>query len=131
MKRKLCCKCKRKRKIMFFAAKGSGLQSQCRGCQQRYRRAHYLANKDKIQAQVKARKAESRAFVRKAKDVPCTDCGKRYPYWVMDFDHRDVKNFTIGTHTTNKGIVTLKKEIALCDVVCANCHRIRTQAGVV
>src|SRR5207245_2408021 len=27
------------------------------------------------------------AFIRAAKNVPCTDCGVKYPYYVMDFDH--------------------------------------------
>lgn len=55
------------------------------------------------------------------------DCGQTFPMCVMDFDHRDpsLKCFGIGQY--KEGSVTkLLAEIAKCDVVCANCHRIRT-----
>lgn len=68
-----------------------------------------------------------RQYLREAKNKPCVDCKVWYPYWVMDFDHRNPteKKFTIGV--SNKSLKALKEEIAKCDVVCANCHRQRTQ----
>jgi hypothetical protein len=44
----------------------------------------------------------------------------------MDFDHRPgtVKLFHIGKNTHSEDAVLA--EIAKCDVVCANCHRVRT-----
>lgn len=64
------------------------------------------------------------------------DCGGRFPAVCMDFDHRpgEKKLFTVaamvGQHQTSKRVLA---EIAKCDVVCSNCHRIRTatrhQAG--
>lgn len=70
-------------------------------------------------------------IVSDAKDKPCCDCGHRFPRYVMDLDHvRGVKKFNISCVSSmclRKGIVEmLKKEIAKCDVVCANCHRVRT-----
>ena len=58
---------------------------------------------------------------------PCLDCKISYPYYVMDFDHRDpsTKSGQISTHRT-KGMKWVKAEIEKCDLVCANCHRIRT-----
>jgi len=49
----------------------------------------------------------------------------------MDHDHRDgeIKLFNISDLISRKLRVsteTLKKELAKCDVVCANCHRERT-----
>jgi len=65
-----------------------------------------------------------------AKNVPCADCGNRYPYYVMDFDHRpgEKKCFNLANVAgqTRISMARLKAEIAKCDVVCANCHRIRT-----
>lgn len=58
---------------------------------------------------------------------PCADCGKRYPYWVMQFDHLGDKEFTISNcrkHQVN--MERLEQEIAKCDIVCANCHAERT-----
>ena len=60
---------------------------------------------------------------------PCADCGRRFPYYVMQFDHLPEydKSFTISEAKTNVvPLEKLKEEIAKCDVVCANCHAIRT-----
>lgn len=57
---------------------------------------------------------------------PCSDCGREFPYYIMEFDHaRGVKSFNIG-RTPHVGMKRLRAEIAKCDVVCANCHNIRT-----
>jgi len=60
----------------------------------------------------------------------CSDCGLsgvQYPE-VLDFDHiNDNKEFNISEfrrHTS--GFNKVKKEIKKCEIVCANCHRIRT-----
>lgn len=62
------------------------------------------------------------------KNRPCQDCGRTYPPYVMDFDHRDIeiKNFTISPCVGSLAIKKLRNEIEKCDVVCSNCHRIRT-----
>lgn len=73
--------------------------------------------------------AMRRELARRAKDVPCADCGQRYPYYVMDFDHvRGEKKFCIGVAvgTNIAGINQFLDEIAKCEVVCSNCHRTRT-----
>jgi hypothetical protein len=71
-----------------------------------------------------------RDTIRKAKDQPCADCGLRYPYYLMDFDHRDrrKKRFNIGRDALSKvsTVDALRVEVEKCDVVCANCHRVRT-----
>jgi len=69
---------------------------------------------------------EHREVIRKAKDVPCMDCGGKFPSVCMDFDHvRGKKSFTIAGVMHYK-LERLLAEIAKCDVVCANCHRLRT-----
>lgn len=84
-------------------------------------------NPEKNRAAVKRNQKKNIAFVRKAKDKPCTDCGIKYPYYVMQFDHLRDKLFGLGTgEARSKGISSLKKEIAKCEVVCANCHFERT-----
>lgn len=67
-------------------------------------------------------------FIRALKDNPCTDCGLKYPYYVMEFDHTsDDKIINVG-QIASRGwsIARLEAEIAKCDLVCANCHRERT-----
>lgn len=67
-------------------------------------------------------------FVQEIKANPCTDCGGSFPYYVMDFDHKENKKFKISGFGS-RGLETVKKEIAKCDLVCANCHRQRTHEG--
>jgi len=60
----------------------------------------------------------------------CIDCGECDPI-VLEFDHRDPaqKEFAISRlRTIPVSFARLKKEIAKCDVRCANCHRRKTIA---
>lgn len=55
------------------------------------------------------------------------DCGNEYPYYVMDFDHvRGTKKFGINGTSDSHGIKAILEEVEKCDIVCSNCHRIRT-----
>lgn len=56
------------------------------------------------------------------------DCGKSYPWYVMDFDHRDPSKKVdgIARMVLNCSRDKLIKELKKCDLVCANCHRVRT-----
>ena len=95
-----------------------------------YQREHYLKNKETYmkRAAINKRKQriELRAIVSDAKNVPCADCGKRYPSYVMQFDHIGKKNFNIAQAVNGISKKTLMEEIKLCEVVCANCHSERT-----
>jgi hypothetical protein len=71
----------------------------------------------------------AKRIVREAKNQPCADCGIQYPYYVMDLDHRPGSGKLANmTRLVNRGRSkeVLEAEIAKCDVVCANCHRMRT-----
>lgn len=96
----------------------------------RYKEARtrwYRNNKDKHLANAKARKIQKREYIRQVKNVPCMDCGKKYPYYVMEFDHRKGElKFKDVASMVVEGFDRIKIEIAKCDVVCANCHRVRT-----
>lgn len=63
--------------------------------------------------------------IRGLKEIPCADCKKRYPHYVMDFDHRGDKTFKVSDRKSKEErLVEAKK----CDVVCSNCHRERTHS---
>lgn len=89
-------------------------------------RRWYEKNKHVYIERNRTRTSEKRAYVQQKKDVPCADCGGRYPYYVMDFHHedRDAKTHNVSSLITY-GWERLKKEIEMCCVLCANCHRIR------
>jgi hypothetical protein len=58
---------------------------------------------------------------------PCMDCGNQFPPYVMDFDHRDptLKKNNVA-YMAHSSLDRIMEEIEKCDLVCANCHRIRT-----
>lgn len=59
--------------------------------------------------------------------TPCMDCKKQYPYYVMDFDHvRGVKQKNVSELISTLSKKKIDLEIAKCEIVCSNCHRIRT-----
>lgn len=78
-------------------------------------------------AHAKQRHQEFGGWLNEIKSQPCTDCGGTFPAICMDFDHRDpaTKSFVIS-HSGTRRRRAMLAEIAKCDVVCANCHRIRT-----
>jgi hypothetical protein len=63
------------------------------------------------------------------------DCGEKFLPFVMHFDHRDPKTKIHSISQMHScSLDTIKNEIAKCDIVCANCHAVRTynqmQAGI-
>lgn len=127
---KACSKCKLDKPITEFNFKQRAIgqrHSYCRDCGKELTRSHYKRKKrDYLDRNLRAY-AERRRMVVEAKLRPCADCGIQYPYYVMDFDHRDgaLKEFALNSvHRITKR--SILREIAKCDVVCANCHRERT-----
>lgn len=79
-------------------------------------------------AKSKRRQAMIRAWVHNYKESrPCVDCGDYYPYYVMDFDHLGNKVAEVSRIMRRNNITNIKAEIEKCELVCSNCHRIRTQ----
>lgn len=130
---KRCTRCGQDQPTEEFAIrKGKkSRQSWCRTCKNAYDRDWYQRNKEKHKHEVaKRRKREIQRLRRLVADVkrqPCADCSQQFPPCVMDLDHvRGTKVEAIGRLTVSGGEPTLRAELAKCDVVCANCHRIRT-----
>lgn len=101
---------------------------QCRACYAAYHREVYHRDGGKQAARNKRFKQKQTAFVDALKGKPCADCGGVFPPYVMDFDHLDAttKLFSVSNMRYRGGRKRLLEEIAKCDLVCANCHRVRT-----
>lgn len=106
------------------------LRAYCRPCYQQVYHQCYLKNKDAVIQRANVTHAAIRALIRASKEVPCSDCGRTFPYYQMEFDHRDgeKKCFNIADvmGPCRVGKKRLLAEMAKCDVVCVYCHRERT-----
>jgi len=92
----------------------------------RARDAWYARSGGEIRAKQRAVFAKKAARLAQAKSHPCTDCGRVYPSYVMDFDHvRGEKIGEVGQMIHRRWEI-IEAEIAKCDLVCSNCHRMRT-----
>lgn len=128
---KQCSRCKLDLPLTEFGKKGSFRQSKCKKCQREYAKAHYKANRDKYIHKARTRNIavieENFALVLELKKVGCADCGITNPV-VLQFDH------VTGTKVTNVSNMVARgwsadkilEEVKKCEVVCANCHLIRT-----
>jgi hypothetical protein len=90
------------------------------------RRAYVAANPEKIREERRIRVVKNRKYIQSQKDVPCMDCGIKYPFYVMQFDHVRGKKMFALSNGVRKSREVIDEEIAKCDVVCANCHMERT-----
>jgi hypothetical protein len=132
---KTCTKCRatRSEKDFAFRNKALGKRHQiCKFCNNTGGKEHYARYKDYYKEKAKLRDVTMRVELRKQllnylSKQACADCSESDPV-VLEFDHvRKNKNKTISALITRKSSWNMiLKEIAKCDVVCANCHRRRT-----
>ncbi len=99
----------------------------CKPCKRAYGRQHYLDNKEAYVA--KASKNKLRAKLKSYQMLneylashPCVDCGESDPV-VLEFDHVGAKEADVAYLIQRRSWERVMKEIANCEVRCANCHR--------
>ena len=90
-----------------------------------YERRYYAEHKDEWKERQKRRRPQVRAVRDALKSGPCTDCGGTFPPECMDWDH--LPGQPKVNHTNRLEGAALLAEIAKCELVCANCHRIRSK----
>jgi hypothetical protein len=61
------------------------------------------------------------------KGNPCLDCGTPFPPEAMDFDHLQGEKVVRVSAMTTWSWTRVLIELSKCELVCANCHRTRTQ----
>lgn len=108
----------------------------CRSCQAAYQRRWYAMNREVVKERSRRsgqlKYAEAKELIRSLKDRPCADCGLRFPPEAMDFDHVRGKKVQMISRMRwgRTSIDRILTEVAKCDVVCANCHRLRTATRI-
>lgn len=110
----------------------------CRKCRKEIDRNYYLNNKKLVRQKRKADRDRFVAWLNSLKDnKPCTDCGNIFRWWVLQWDHlpQYKKDFNISeVRSKQYSKDKVLKEVAKCELVCANCHSDRThnrRAGLV
>ncbi len=89
------------------------------------------ANPDKVRrysrSNGKRHREKKREWIYGLKDKPCMDCGGSFPPCVMDFHHRpgEEKVLELNSVCWSRKEEVILTEIAKCDLICSNCHRIR------
>lgn len=131
---KTCYKCKEEKPLGDFhknKRKSDGYQNYCKACAKIRNRAYYLStphrNPQRRASRDRARNTAREYVWQYLLDNPCVDCGYTNPI-ALEFDHvRGKKIAAIAVMVTRGlGLITIKEEIAKCEVRCANCHRIVT-----
>lgn len=127
---KSCTKCKRAiapENLINKKTSKDGFSSICRPCQREYLREHYRNNKQSYLDRNKIRSRKNREKIIDLKRRPCSDCGQTFHPYIMEFDHRDPATKTHNVSAIHwLDLKNIKAEIAKCDLVCANCHKLRT-----
>lgn len=127
-----CTGCLETKDSEGFGIKRGKKNTRCKACVNRYYKDIYYANPDRKRyirernAENAARaKEESIAIVLSYFSSGCVDCGTKDPR-TLEFDHLGDKEFNISVLIGRNSKKKLISEIEKCEVVCANCHRIRT-----
>lgn len=117
MNQKQCPSCGVTKLYFDFAKNRStydGYQTYCRDCTAQRRKTDRAKGVDLV-SEYKLR-------------MGCTDCGYAEHACALDFDHLPEydKKFTISDEL-HRSLQQIQEEMAKCEVVCANCHRVRTK----
>lgn len=112
-----------------WKSKAKGIRrTKCKACHKKYCKGHYINNQSMYTTNRISRHKEIMLVIRQYKEsTPCKDCGNTFPHFVTDFDHLHNKKANVSWLVKRgASLITIQNEIKKCDLVCANCHRIRT-----
>jgi hypothetical protein len=128
---KRCCRCRRTKDQTEFHRwnKRDGLQPWCKTCRRAYDPAYHERVKERRREQKRRRAIELREFVLSLKTGrPCTDCAQVFDPVCTQWDHLPgfIKAGAIGDIGRKASRQRILDEIAKCELVCANCHALRT-----
>ena len=129
-----CTKCGELKPLEAFPPVRRGepkRQTWCRDCFAAYGVEYYRKNREGQKARLlrnaSARRADNRIrAIKYLRAHPCVDCGET-DIVVLQFDHlRDKKSDVTALITSGATWAAIEREIAKCEIRCANCHRLET-----
>ncbi len=129
---KKCSKCSNEYEetVDNFSPDRGALSAWCRTCKSDYHKELYKKDPSRKLKLLERNEARQHDIRLKVMDHlyknPCVKCGEDNPL-VLDFDHLEDKDFSISRAILRTyGWSRIEKEIQKCQVLCANCHRIKT-----
>ena len=126
---KRCSCCNEVKAASEFHRRRDGLQWWCKTCKSKAAGEHYQANRKRRYAHNKRRQKEFRDwYTSLKKDKPCADCGQVFHPAAMHWDHLPgfEKTGPLGSLVRRGSRELMLEEVAKCELVCANCHAVRT-----
>lgn len=117
----------------FDRAPNGRWSSYCKACLSLYCHQHYVRNAKLHNARRMAARqryrVRNRAFILEyLNSHPCVDCGEEDPL-LLDFDHVVLQSKKVEVSKLScegRGLAQIQREMSLCVVRCAHCHRRRT-----
>jgi len=128
---KKCGRCLQDLNLEFFNTKNKKngkeiKQSFCKKCNSENLKEHYKKNKQKyLDKNKKFKKENQKKLLEFLQDKECKDCGLK-DCRVFEFDHLSDKKANIAHVLSGWCWESLLVEINKCEIVCCNCHRLRT-----
>lgn len=128
---KRCSRCKQSRGVSEFHRRsaGDGYQAYCKRCRKSIDQSYFAETREVRHEQVRARKQRLAQWMWALKSSSvCADCGVKFHPIAMHFDHLPdhVKVDDVSTLVRSGRKRLAEIEVLKCDIVCSNCHAIRT-----
>ena len=127
-KTKRCNVCKERKELDKFHKNKQcrlGVTGTCAKCDSRRIKSWYQKNRSRRQQLANERNQKRRDEAIDFLGGKCMMCGGEFPRCCFDFHHRDPETKIDDISNLLRKPVMLKEELKKCDLLCANCHRIR------
>jgi hypothetical protein len=125
-----CSKCGKPCSISDFYVNKGYRNSWCKDCHYEDGNERRIEQKDVYADRRRRFRQKRQEWLDDLKRRPCVDCGGSFDPVCMDFDHLDQSTKTNNISSMMADGVTkvlIEAEILKCELVCANCHRLRTK----
>lgn len=126
---KLCIECQTSKPLSEFHRRGVAVQSWCKKCRQTRDRARYQEHRGDLDSRHRRYRLAVKGKYEALKiGRPCVDCGGIFHHAAMQFDHLpgSVKVDDLANLKIRCAWKKILSEIQKCELVCANCHAVRT-----
>lgn len=129
METKFCSSCKTNKLVDDFHRRGTIRQSRCKACVKINSSIHYKNNRERIGVlKTLWRKEFTDWYYSLKENKPCADCGVVFHVEAMEWDHLPgfEKKACLSSLFQRKDKNGIIEEVKKCQLVCANCHAVRT-----